>query len=204
MSGHSFDGDKESARKFSLSVGRRFTRYPFPDSVTPWLTPLRSMVQSKHSKPTKALGRALNVASQIRIESSGWDDEGMELDLHLILPRTILPPFDEISDFAPTPALTNWLSVDRQPGEIAERLYPGGHDSENLHAEDRHALWGALAESLARKCAPNAKDCERDPLVANAVSSVTGQIWSEDEFTFDHLRRSEELDLDHLSPPAAT
>lgn len=203
VAGHSFDGDKKSARKFSLGVGRRFTRYPFPDHITPWVTPLRKEIQSKHSDPAKALGRALNVALQIRIESSGWDRSPMALSLHLILPRTTLPPFDEISDFTPTPELMKWLSDGRPPGEIADRLYPQGFDSEGLSAEDRHALWSALAESLASKCKPSNKDA-KDLAVAGAVSTVTGQVWSEGEFTFDHFRRSEELDLDHLSPPTAS
>ncbi|WP_201027039.1 hypothetical protein [Rhodococcus ruber] len=195
------ESDQSAGRKFSTMVGRRFTRFPIPDDIVPWLTELQKFVRSKHKESDRALGRALNTATQIRIEADNWFAPNASLQLHVIVPRGAVPPFDEISDFQTSPDLRYWLDGKPSAGEIAERLFPNGADADELPPEDRHALWVEFADALARRCRLRGRDA-KDPRYGNAVKSVTGQLWAEDEFTLFHINRSEELDLDHLSPPA--
>ena len=46
-------------RRFGQRIARRFGRFPFPDEVVPWLTPLTDIVTSKYGKET---GRRLRLS----------------------------------------------------------------------------------------------------------------------------------------------
>ncbi|MGO2035667.1 MAG: hypothetical protein ACTH2U_04250 [Brevibacterium sp.] len=178
-------------REFGLAVGRWFARYAFPDHVQPWLAPVQRLVRSKYLKPESPLGRVLNQISEIRVESDDWNSEEMQLTLHLIVEAGRLPavPDDVESEMIDEtiPGDANLLA--QEIGEIT----PG---SDPLRT---NALWGAFAEALAARCRPTGGAVPEG--VRKAVSEVVGEVYTDDEFPLSKMRKSEQLDLDFLSPP---
>jgi hypothetical protein len=63
-------------------------------------------------------------------------------------------------------------------------------------------LWLALAEAWAARCTPRERD-KGEKAIAEAVADgvVAADIVSEDEYSLARYRRSEQLDVEHLSPP---
>ncbi len=194
--------DDVQIRQLALALGRRFSRFPFPDEVYPWLRPLQTLARDKHAKPDSALGRALREVVELRVEATNWQESPLEISLHVIIKSGTVPEPDSI-DSDPPQALATWLCPpdrrSRKPAEIAEKLFPADV-SQRPSSLEAYYLWGALAEALAAACRPQGRDAAQQS-VMSAVSSIVGQLSSEDEFTLSQYRRSELLDLDHLSHP---
>jgi hypothetical protein len=138
-------------------------------------------------------------AAALRIESSnGWAEPPYDLTLVIILRPAVLPPFaDDVLPERPTD-LADWLYAEDDTlkvtsAQIAERLLA---DQSN---EERVWLWDALGESWARRCRPRTDSSDA---VLDGVSSISAEVVAADEYTLDRYRRSEQLELDHLSPPA--
>lgn len=194
----------ENVRAFALSVGRRFSRFPFPDEVVPWLAPLQGIVKDKVDKTSSPIGRLLEHVAEFRVESTDWHLPPFEITLHIITRAGAVPTLDE-NEITASVGIDRWLHPkggnSRRLDEIAERLFPDHAGNEiGLSSADRHSLWLAFGEALASRCQPKGKDLMR-PVVLNAVGSIQGVISPEDEFTLVQFRRSESLDLDHLSAP---
>jgi hypothetical protein len=191
-------GTDDEVRRFSSDVARKFGRFAFPDEVAPWLRPLETVVTSKARKSSSPEGQALAQVVELRVEASaGWGEAPFELTLCIIVQPDALPTFagDEIPDRPGE--LGNWLhdadgELIRSSGEIAERL---------AEAEDpilRHWLWMALGEAWANRCRPPADAPEP---VRTAVSHLGAEVVPADEFPLTRMRRTELLDLEHLSAP---
>lgn len=190
-------------RKFGLRVGRRFSRFPFPDEVVPWIRPLKSLVESKDGKVQSPQGWAFDQVASLRLEcESDWDSAPYSLKLCVILNPGILPifPSDEMPEISQS--LNSWLNgtggrTMRDANDIASRLM---RDSDSLDANSRYFLWSALADAWASRCQPPADEPE---CVVNAVEDgqFSSDLVSADEFTLDRYWSSEEIDVDHLSPP---
>jgi hypothetical protein len=60
-------------------------------------------------------------------------------------------------------------------------------------------LYDALAEAWANRC--RSAEADEDPAVASAVASLRVEVVPVWEYTMDRAYRSEQLDLDYLSPP---
>ncbi|MFJ6378343.1 hypothetical protein ACIQH9_21805 [Pseudarthrobacter oxydans] len=185
----------EEVRKFASRIGRRFSRFPFPDEVQPWFLPLQAKVRDKYSR-NSSLGLLLRKSVDIRIESDDWYSPNMELVIHLIVPVGEVPHPDD------------FLVEDITPG-LQEKLRPNGAlipvdqiaDMVLRHQEtsaDKHLLWNAFVEGLAGLCRLSASEDRQT--VKEAVSSVTGQLWTEEEFSLAKYRVTESLDLEDLSP----
>ncbi|UVI36697.1 hypothetical protein [Brevibacterium spongiae] len=178
-------------RDFGLAVGRWFSRFAVPDEVHFWLEPLQKLVRSKYDKPESPIGRVLNQVSEIRVESDDWNSSGMQLTIHVIVEAGRLPSLPdemvEAPDQRPLPTDANSLA------EKISELKPGG---EPFHA---NALWAKFAEALAAKCYPS--KAGKSDAVSAAVSEVVGEVHSDDEFPLSKMRKSEQLDIDFLSPP---
>ncbi|GAA1512035.1 hypothetical protein [Brevibacterium permense] len=188
--GYEFATEADS-RDFGLSIGRWFGRFAVPDSVHYWLAPLQRLVRSKHEKSESPIGRVLNQVAEIRVESNDWNSSGMQLTIHVIVDAGRLPSLpdemDELPDLSTQPRDANALA------EQIIRLEPG---------EDPFlvsALWSMFAEALAAKCVPGKSQYIEG--VASAVSEVVGEVHSDDEFPLSKMRKSEQLDIDFLSPP---
>jgi hypothetical protein len=190
-------GDEE-VRRFAGAVARKFGRFAFPDEIAPWLRPLEEVVASKTRRPNSPEGKALAEVVELRVEAAnGWGSGPYELTLCVIVQPGTLPTFpnDDIPGL-PT-GLNAWLygadgELRRSSGEIAARL------EDATEPADRHWLWMALGEAWEKKCRPGSNACEG---VRSAVADLVAEVVPADEFPLTRVRRSEILDLDHLSGP---
>lgn len=190
---------------FGRLVGRRFSRFAFPDEVAYWLQPLEQVARAKHARPQSAEGQLFGEVVQLRLELHGsWEAAPYALTLVVILAAGVLPAFpgDEL------PELPIDLSNALRPNGV---LVPADAVAERLRAAtdpvDRYWLWQAMGEAWATRCKPADIVLTRlDELSRRRVrEAVLGQeigfdVTSEDEFSLYRYRRSEMLDLDHLSP----
>ncbi|TFD74873.1 hypothetical protein E3T54_13060 [Cryobacterium sp. Sr8] len=196
--------DAGAVRRFSFLVGRRFSRFAFPDAITHWFDPLRKTIEDKYSNPDSPLGRALSHVVELRVQADNWNAPLANVTLHVIVKSGSLPEVADEHVF-PEASLAKWLrpngDLTRTSSAIADRLCPAhGPKPSNW---DAYHLWSALGEALANECRPKAKFASQ-PGVSGAISSISGQIWSEDEFSLTLYRDTEMLDLDHLSVPVAS
>lgn len=190
--------DEVEQRKFAQLVGRRFSRHAFPDEISPWLTPMQSIVAKSVLRGEEALASAIGEIEELRVEAASWSSLPTDLTLHVVVHAGELPaPSDELPE--PSDEVRNWLATQRSYKEVARKLFPefGPRPS----GDDRQVLWDAFGDALARTCKPSNSDKRNIPGCENAVTSVDALISSDDEFTLAMLRRSERLDLAHLSVP---
>lgn len=198
-------------RRFGQRIARRFGRFAFPDEVVPWLTPLTDIVTSKYGKDTgEAL--ALEQVVELRVEATdGWADPPYDLILVTIVRAGTLPELEENDQIDPPPSLQRWLRepsgrLRRGSGDIANRLFAHKIGTTGMTPAptpaERYHLWLALAEAWAVKCTPRGRDKD-NPAVAEAVAGgeIAADIASDDEYSLARYRRSERLDVEHLSPP---
>ncbi|MGR4881471.1 hypothetical protein ACIPUC_18970 [Streptomyces sp. LARHCF249] len=196
----------QALRLFGMRVGRRFSRFAFPDAVSEWLQPLKGLVIDKAGRATSALGRVLDErVESLRLECSpSWDDGApYELTLLVVVKPGLLPVLHEGQ---PPPsasaALSRWLwdgegSLIRKPAAIAEKIVEA---SPSTSLADRLWLWECFAESLAATCRPPTSAL---PDIANAVAGgeFSSEVATAREVAYERILRSEEIDLEHLSPP---
>jgi hypothetical protein len=198
--------DIDDIRKFGQRVGRRFSRFAFPDEVVPWLRPLQSIAESKAPKESSPIGWAFQQVASLRLLCVGeWESSPYSLTLCVVLEPGVLPVFPSDADVPPpSEGISRWLyaadgtTLARKHGEICSLLQK--ETGSSLTAADRFWLWGALAEAWASLCvAPETSD----PKVLNAVEGgvLEAEVMSTEEFSFEQYRHSEEIDLDHLSSP---
>jgi len=187
-------------RKLAQAVGRRFTRFPFPDDLHPWLRPLEKVLQTKATKPSTPEGMALASVLELRVEAKGaWEDPPPYILTVLIIVEQGVLPYGRNDDEVPEePAsLTGLLRDDERllkltAGQIAAELKTA------RTAPERYYLWLALGEAWAAQC--SVRPGEPDSVRA-AVDSIDGEVVSADDLTMDRWWGSEALDLDHLSAP---
>lgn len=192
-------GDDQAVREFGQRVGRRFSRFAFPDEVVPWLRPLEELLAKRHRKDRSPEKPAVDLVVQFRIEALGGWAHGTPYDLKLIVvvPAGTLPPLSEDAD-EPSPQLLTWLSTPTADSPaICDRLF--GSASLNLSAPDRNLLWQSLAGRWADRCVlPAGAGAE---VRASLAGPVGAEAVSDDEYPMSRLTKSVQLDLDHLSPP---
>ncbi|MEU1413264.1 hypothetical protein [Streptomyces sp. NPDC005731] len=198
--------DVDDVRKFGQRVGRRFSRFAFPDEVVPWLRPLQSIAESKALKESSPVGWAFQQVASLRLLCSDkWESSPYALTLYVILEPGVLPPFPSNSPVPPpSEKIARWLyeadgsTLGRKHSEICQILQK--ETDKSLTTADRFWLWSALAEAWASLCvAPEGSTPEE----LNAVEggAFESEIMSAEEFSFEQYRQSEEIDLDHLSAP---
>jgi len=200
-----------AVRNFGRRIARRFGRFPFPDDVVPWFAPLADVITGKYGKLTgEAL--ALEQVVELRVEATGgWKTPPYALTLVTIVRAGILPEIEEDNQIDPPTSLRSWLRTPdgrlrRASGDIANRLFAYQLDSTGRSPAptppERYHLWLALAEAWAARCTPRERD-KGEKAIAEAVADgvVAADIVSEDEYSLARYRRSEQLDVEHLSPP---
>jgi hypothetical protein len=188
----------DEVRRFAGSIARKFGRFPFPDEVTAWLRPLEKVVSSRARKSVSPEGQALRQVTELRVESArGWAATPYDLTLAVVVEHGTLPlfPGDDLPDRPET--VSTWLrgpggGSARSPSQVAERLSMTGDPAE------QYWLWMALGDAWAACCKPKGTHGQD---VRDAVRSVIGEVVPADEYPLTRVRRSELLDLDHLSPP---
>ena len=197
--------DLEEVRRFGERVARHFGRFAFPDDVVPWLDGLRDVVLDKHDLSTSAEGELIRrCVAEFRVEASApnfWSTPPYSVTLVVIVKRGVLPEFD---DPPPLPkGLERKLAGAQGAFAMAEWLREAESlaDSSEARATRWH-LWQSLADAWAAKCRPAKKHLTM-PGVAAAISegALTSEIVTADQFTYERYRGSEQLDVQHLSPP---
>jgi hypothetical protein len=195
-----------AVRIFGRALGRRFGRFPFPDEVVPWLRPLEVVMQSKHDKNSPE-GAAMRDVVELRVEAvGGWKDPPYALTLCVIVRPGVIPTYPD-DEQPPCPDdLAAWLRTDKgEPrqasGAIASRL--AAERSGSPSSASVYWLWLSLAEAWAARCTPNFGKCsaEEAAKIRAAVTGVDADLVDEGGFDLYRYRRSEQLDVDHLSSP---
>ena len=190
--------DAEQLRDFSLRIGRRFSRFAFPDELYPWLRPLQDSINEKYGRDTSALGRLLHKVTEMRISATSWRQFPLDITLHIIVESGAIPELGSDEPPEVSASFSNWLrrngNLRRDATEIAKKI------EETYNIAEKYHLWLAISEALALQCKPRDKDAHQAS-VAGAVANIVGQIWTDDQFSLAEYRKSEALDLDHLSPP---
>lgn len=184
--------DLTDTRSFAMAVGRRFSRFAFPDDVALWFQPLQRLAQNRAHRAQSPEGRVFAKVRQIRVRSeSGWTVAPYDLTISFLLDEGMLPfgTGDELPDLPP--ALTTWLSGKRGP-EIAQKLLESRDPVELYH------LWSALAVAWIDGCGTAS---ESDSM---CVQKCTVEVAGLDEYSLAAFYDSESLDLDHLSSPTLT
>jgi hypothetical protein len=186
----------EQVRRFASAVGRRFSRFPFPDEVAQQIRVLEEEVRSRYRRGTSPLGRVLQQVTELRLEADPqWEDATATIRLVVICNPGVLGTFDQPPQVPRD--LAQWLQPDgtgvarRTPTDIAQRLLAASPGS----IEAWH-LWDQLGRVWARNCSQvNPTEGTGRP------HQFEAEVLSADEFTLDRVRRSEILDVDYLSPP---
>lgn len=184
-------------RNLAYAIGRRFTRFPFPDNLHPWLRPLEEILQERARKPQSPIGQVLARVKEIRVQAvGGWREPPYDLTILILVDEGELP-YAAGDDRPPLPDdLGEYLrrsdgELKRTPGEIAASLLTATDPVRKYH------LWLALGEAWAGVCRPRSAS----RAVLGEVESIEGEVVSESDLTVDRWRASEALDLDHLSSP---
>lgn len=195
------------SRVFGQAVGRRFSRFPFPDEVVPWLEPLQRLAQNKAGKELSAEGWAFDHIVEIRVESSnGWKEPPYSVSLAFLVEPGELPVFpgDE-----PPNLSSNLEDLIRPGGSLSSPSHLAQLLKDEQEPESRYWLWPALVEGWGLQCRPDIKRLQKRygktfvEAVQDAIvgSEIPTDVLSTDEYTLSRYRRSEHLDLDHLSSP---
>lgn len=190
------EGDDET-RRFAGAVARRFGRFAFPDDVSDAMKALRDLVQSKAPKPQSPFGKVLTEVLELRAESKAWAEEASAVTLAFVLVPGALPTLPD-DDPGPRPPSVDKFEPNEATAkvrltEIAEALM-----DTNLtwNAYERFWLWTQLADAAALLCEAQGKRAN-----ASRHPTFIGEVISGDEFPLTRVRRSEIVDLDHLSAP---
>jgi hypothetical protein len=204
--------DDDQVRNFGRAIGRRFSRFPFPNDVVYWLQPLENVVLRKHDKDSPE-GAALRDVLEFRIESAGgWSSSPVSLTLCTIVKPSVIPSFESDEPPLCPQDLEQFLWDDngklyRTSAQIAVRL--ASERASAPSSASAYWLWLALANSWAEMCQPDYEKLVKKkyitndeiPRVRNAVTSIDADVVDERGFNLYRYRRSELLDVDHLSPP---
>ncbi|WP_406228273.1 hypothetical protein [Streptomyces anthocyanicus] len=192
-------------RVFGMRVGRRFSRFAFPDEVVPWLEPLKRSVISKAGKTSSPLGRVLDEwVESLRLECTPSWDAGppYQLTLLVIVKPGLLPAVDENEVPDPPAQLTQWLwdekgNVKQRPASIADRLVKADASGDR---SERLWLWEGFGQSLVADCKPHPSASD-EILDAVADGEIDVEVSTIRDITYERVLRSEEIDVEHLSPP---
>ena len=170
----------DERRAFADTVGRRFSRFPFPDDVTITLDAFQRRVKDKHGRLASDEGRLLTQElKQIRVQADpSFDAQEFSLTVIFILASGVLLPVDESSD-----VIVEAIGVETStPAELALAI------AETTDRTRLPALWDRLTEAWMAECD-----------LHGAVVDVTAEVVPADEFGADRMWRTHRLDLDHLS-----
>jgi hypothetical protein len=173
---------------FAQAVGRRFERFAFPNAVVSWIRPLQDVLRSKAGSETSPLHRPISQVVELRLEAiGGWRTEPpYDLVLIVVVKQGLLPDPDAVA--------ISGVESNKSPAQEAASMPPDGAGLQEIQD-----FWERFADSLAKHCRPG-KGCSDED--REAVLGITGEAVSEDDLRYSRVRRSAEIDLDHLSRPA--
>lgn len=179
----------EHARRFGRAVGRRFSRFAWPDDLQAWLSPLEQVLRTRYNEATQPGGRLVADLQQVRVGAGDWDAPGAELTIHFIFNTGVLPG-----------------DMDQPPSDEIKQFVESGHGWKQIAARletatapgDRAALYQAAADVWASLCRPRR---DAPAKVSDAVATISAEVWSADEFSVEMARSCPNLDVDYVSEP---
>lgn len=184
----------EQIRRFAGTLARRFGRFAFPDELIACMEPLKKALASKAEKEHSSLGKVLKSVYGIRMEASqpnGWQRTPYDLTLIVLLNPDARPTSD----------------LPEEPKGLKSAISSGGKVNESRIADkilnegtgdaERYWCYEYLAEAWVEKCMAMAVNKS----VTNVIRSMGSEVLPVDEFTFDRVNVSEDIELDYLSEP---
>ncbi len=182
------------ASAFRRHVGRYTSKPSWDDYIETTVEPLTTLAKKRHNKNSEegALYRAL---SDIRLELETPDDPGPRdhhsprgLEIHYIVRPEHAAGLDPDAPATLMPADVAWLINQPSLSDIAKRW---AEERDEL----RRVVWlEAYCAELTRRCV----DRKVFP-----VTEVTHNVVAEDQFTFQQVKRSAPIEVEHLSYPEA-
>lgn len=172
----------EQIQRFATAVGRRYSRFAFPDELAKSIGKLTEKIKSKHGNINSPEGVLLDQVRQIRVSADpSWSAPEISVELAFIVAPGVLPSVGD--DATPPEDHLTWLNAKaRSSADIAARMQT---------VTDPTAtgwLWNRIADAWASQCTPVAP-----------ITEVTIEVIGADEYTIDRYWSSQQLDLDHLS-----
>lgn len=168
---------------FAEAVGRKFSRFAFPDSLRKSIKKWRQKVLDTYGKPNSAEGKVFRAAKTIRVAAEpSWNASSIYVTIFVVMPDGWLPESSpEGSRTVGTVEELNRLSTSR----LAERLQTETNDDIKL------GLVEALQAGWSHICRPT-----------DEIVDVTFELVGEGEFSYRDMADSESLDLDFVSGEA--
>jgi hypothetical protein len=167
----------EDAEEFAQALGRKTTRFAFPDEFQDAIKKFRDRVRKKHDRNSPE-GRAWSKVRQIRATASeDWTDEQYEVTVTFVLDPAALPiGTDQDFDGAALDAIET-MSISELCAAIDD------HATRHLHT----ALWDRLVSAWI----------ELGP--GSQIVLIDAEAVSADEYLITEYWKSRRLDLDYLS-----
>jgi hypothetical protein len=171
----------DESRRLARSLGRYFSRFPFPDHVSASLRALESVFRDKYDHPHSPQGELLEHLQQVRAQplDGEWSDQTSQVSLAFIFAPGVVPDLAEPPDAQEDIAR---VVAKAKPSEIAEILVGERDPGRQM------LLWYGLVDAWVAICV-------KQPPLAELV----GYVSSSDVITAQDLWLTDVLDLEHLS-----
>lgn len=178
---HLREGNDSHRRALAARIGRRFTRYAYPNEIQPFFYSIQERLRKVNGKGASALGRCLDRLVTLRVETDWADGPPWSLTLVFVLIDDYLPQLPESPPSLATSLIQTAKDVDGAARAI-DACTPG---------DARLAgLWQTLGDLIVDAAFKSS---------GAVVSEVTAEITDESDFSYARFRRSVDLDIDDLS-----
>lgn len=178
----------EERHLFGERVGRRFSRFAYPDAAQPLINWIVGEIRKKASASNSPLSGLWERVDRVRLESSGdWEQTPLDLTLLVIVRTGELPTLDasraDVSKDREQPGIATLSAV----GEAISTATPG--------TTQAGELWREFEGIFAQRAMEGAK------LAPEILGSLVVEVLEEGELSYEQFRRSANLDVDHVSGP---
>lgn len=178
---HVPETDEDRRRALAARIGRRFTRFAYPNEIQPFFYSIQDRLRRVSGKGGSALGRCLDFLVTLRVETNWAEGPPWSLNLVFVLIDDYLPQLPE----SPKGSAASLMQTAKDVNGAA--LAIDGCASGDTRLAD---LWQRLGELIVDAAGRNS---------GGAVSDVTVEITDESDFSYARFLRSVDLDIDDLS-----
>lgn len=199
--------NQNESSRFGQLVGRRFSRFPFPDEIHPYLHNLKEIFIEKSDKDASSQKWAMDFMLEIRVEAGPphfWSQPPYALTLLFVVKQGVLPQL--ANPPVATPGIDAFLNpingIRPSADRIATRLMENETSSniQPLSGDDKVILWNELVDRWAALVKiRNPAKFSMEIQNALASRSVSAELIPVDEIPYSRIVRSQALDLQHLS-----
>lgn len=168
------------AELFAQALGRKSSRFAFPDDFQAATKKLRDRIRNKYGKSDSAEGRVLQRVRQVRATATpSWSHHDLRATLIFVLDPAEFPIGSDLETADDDVAL--WIS----DASIAELCTAIEDPAQSLA---RPLLWEAVTHAWAALCKP-----------VGIVTLVDAEAVTADEFSAADMWATQRLDVDYLS-----